>query len=171
MSYGRRRDGYRRQLSCKGYSEAQHRARDSCTGYSSESSQAGSSGIVRESGLSAPRKPTPAEEQPRTNAPTLRLNAPRPRACPTVALSREHSKRRTFILTEEHNDACECVEMGLPPPEHPDFAGHSPFCQVHVCYAREVRAAATPTSSGKRMAWRMLRTCRAPASREHSNLV
>jgi hypothetical protein len=28
--------------------------------------------------------------------------------------------------------------MGLPAPEHPDFTEHSPFCQVHVCYAREV---------------------------------
>ena len=148
MSYGRRRDGYRRQLSCKGYSEAKHRARDSCTGYSSESSQAGSSGIVRESGLSAPRKPTPAEEQPRTNAPTLRLNAPRPRACPTVALSREHSKRRTFILTEEHNDACGCVEMGLPPPEHPDFTEHSPFCQVRVCYTTQDKLPPGPTFRG-----------------------
>ena len=69
---------------------------------------------------------------------TLRLNAPRPLACPPAALSREDSKRRTRILTEEHNDACECVEMGLPPPEHPNFTEHSPFCQVHVCYAREV---------------------------------
>jgi hypothetical protein len=55
-----------------------------------------------------------------------------------AALSREDSKRRTRILNEEPNDACECVEMGLPPPEHPDFTEHSPFCQVHVCYAREV---------------------------------
>ena len=32
-------------------------------------------------------------------------------------------------------------------------------------------AAATPTSSGKIVAWRERRTCRAPASREHSNSV
>jgi hypothetical protein len=83
-------------------------------------------------------KPTPADEQPSILPLTLRLNDPRPLACPPAALSREDSKRRTRILTETHNDACECVEMGLPPPEHPDFTEHSPFCQVHVCYAREV---------------------------------
>jgi hypothetical protein len=98
-------------------------------------------------------KPTPADEQPSILPLTLRLNDPRPLACPPAALSREDSKRRTRILTETHNDACECVEMGLPPPEHPDFTEHSPFCQVHVCYAREGWAAATPTSSGKIMAW------------------
>ena len=83
-------------------------------------------------------KPSTADEQPSIPPLTLRLNAPRPLACPPAALSREDSKRRTRILTEEHNDACECVEMGLPPPEHPNFTEHSPFCQVHVCYAREV---------------------------------
>ena len=50
-------------------------------------------------------KPTPADEQPSILPVTRRLNAPRPLACPPAAQSREDSKRRTRILTEEHNDA------------------------------------------------------------------
>lgn len=110
-------------------------------------------------------KPSTADEQPSIPPLTLRLNAPRPLACPPAALSREDSKRRTRILTEEHNDACECVEMGLPPPEHPNFTEHSPFCQVHVCYAREVGCCDPDfkrQKNGKIMAWRRRITCLAP---------
>jgi hypothetical protein len=63
--------------------------------------------------------------------------------------------------------------MGLPPPERSDFAEHSPFCQVHVCYAREVGCCDPDfkrQESGLEEA-QNLPCSSAPASREHSNRV
>ena len=89
--------------------------------------------------LCTERTPTPPPaEPPLITVPKLRLNAPRPPVKPPAILSEQDVMRRAHILSEEHNDACNCEQLGAPAPGDKDFVEHSFLCQLHVCYAREV---------------------------------
>ena len=98
-------------------------------------------------------KSTPADEQPIILSVTRRLNAPRPLACPPAALSREDSKRGRWVY---HPQSIQTLLSILPSARC--------TCATPARWA----AAATLTSSDRRVVWRRRRICLAPASREHS---